>query len=219
MQVIYHGHSFLELQIEDCIVLIDPFISGNKLASIDKDYFARVDYILLTHGHGDHVGDTVYLAQKHGATVIANPEICQWLKNQWVTTIHGMNIGGWFTFSFAYVYMTQAFHSSALPDGSYGWEAGWFIIQTTDKTLYHAWDTSVFADMAYIGQKFSIDIAFLPIGDNFTMGIDDAIEAAKLLQAQKIVPIHYDTFPVIQTDVAVFKKKIEQIGLVCDLMV
>ena len=172
----------------------------------------------MTHGHADHVGDTVYLADKYQATVIANPEICQWLKNQGVARTHGMNIGGWFAFPFAYVYMTQAFHSSAMPDGSYGWEPGWFVIQTKDKTIYHAWDTSVFADMAYIWQKFPIDIAFLPVGDNFTMGIDDAVEAVKLLQAKKIVPIHYDTFPVIQTDVILFKKKIEDIGLTCDLM-
>lgn len=219
MKIIYHGHSFLELQCEDFVVLLDPFMSGNTLAHITKDDFDRVDYILLTHGHADHVGDTVYLAQKHGSTVIANPEICQWLKNQWVARTHGMNIGGGFDFPFAYVYMTQAFHSSALPDGTYGGEPGWFIIQTADTTIYHAWDTSIFGDMAYIGQKFAIDIAFLPVGDNFTMGIDDAVEAAKLLQAKKIVPIHYNTFAVIQTDIAVFKKKIENIGLICDLMV
>jgi len=218
MQTIYHGHSFLELQCGDFVVLIDPFITGNWLCVIDKDSFQKVDYILLTHGHNDHVGDTVYLAQKHQATVISNPEICQWLKKQGVTATHSMNIGGWFNFPFAYVYMTQAFHSSALPDGSYGGEPAWFVVQTKDTTIYHAGDTSVFGDMVYIGNRFSLDIAFLPIGDNFTMGIDDAVEAAKLLQVKKIVPMHYNTFPVIQIDVNLFKKKIEEIGLICDLM-
>lgn len=202
MLVSYHGHAIVKIEANGKTIIIDPFITGNGLTDLKVDE-VKPDYILLTHGHADHIGDTVQLAKDNDALVIASPEIATYLGWQGVNA-HGMNIGGSFEFEFGKVKMTQAFHSTGLETESQeiiylGMPAG-LLITIEGKTIYHAGDTSLFMDMKLIGDRNHIDLAFLPIGDNFTMGPEDAAYAAGLLGAKTVVPIHYNTFPVIKQD-------------------
>lgn len=202
MKVSYHGHSVVKIEANGKTILIDPFISGNGLTDLQVDEVV-VDVIIVTHGHGDHVGDTVELAKKNNALVIANHEIATYLSWQGVNT-HGMHIGGAYNFDFGKVKLTQAFHGSGLEIENkeiiyLGMPTG--VLVTIDgKTIYHAGDTGLFSDMKLIGDRHPIDIAFLPIGDNYTMGPEDAAYAAGLLGAKIVVPIHFNTFPPIKQD-------------------
>ncbi|UOE93435.1 metal-dependent hydrolase [Alkalihalobacillus sp. LMS39] len=203
MKVSYHGHSVVQVKTANKNIIIDPFISGNGATDLKVDEL-QVDVILLTHGHNDHVGDTVELAKQNDALVVAPFELATYLGWQGVT-VHPMHIGGSHTFEFGTVKLTQAFHGS-----SYEVEEEQQIIYTgmpsgilfsnEGKTIFHAGDTALFSDMKIIGERHPIDVAFLPIGDNFTMGPEDAALAAKWLQAKQVVPIHYNTFPVIEQD-------------------
>ncbi len=179
-------------------LLTDPFLSGNPLAPVTADRVVA-DYILVSHGHGDHVGDTVAIAQRTGATVIANFEIHNWLVGQGVPNAHPQHIGGGFDYPWGRVKLTMAQHGSALPDGSYGGNPCGFLFYIQGKKIYHACDTGLFYDMKLIGEE-GIDLAILPIGDNFTMGPADALRAVKLIEPALVVPIHYDTFEVIKQD-------------------
>ncbi|WP_318614225.1 metal-dependent hydrolase [Sporosarcina sp. YIM B06819] len=207
MQISYHGHSIVKIVTGHHTIIIDPFITGNKLTDLvvgDE----KPDIILLTHGHNDHVGDTVALAKASDALVIAPNELANYLGGQGVKT-HGMNIGGSCTFDFGTVKYTQAFHSSSYTtednDIIYtGMPAG-ILLTVEGKTIYHAGDTALFSDMEMIGKRHPIDVAFLPIGDNFTMGPEDAACAVELLNPRLTVPIHFDTFPPIEQDPEVFK--------------
>ncbi|MFG6493868.1 metal-dependent hydrolase [Fictibacillus sp. UD] len=202
MKVTYHGHSVLEIQTGEHSVWIDPFINGNGQAKI-KVNDVKADVILLTHGHNDHVGDTVEIAKANNSLVVAPFELANYISSQGVEA-HPMHIGGSRTFDFGKVKFTQAFHGSSYEeeDGTVvytGMPAG-ILFSHGGKTLYHAGDTALFSDMKLIGEFEKPDAAFLPIGDNFTMGPEDALIAAKWIGADITVPIHFNTFPVIEQD-------------------
>lgn len=195
------GHSGFVLETFDLTILIDPFITGNPMSSADADTIAA-DYILLTHGHGDHVGDTVAIAKRTGATVLGNVEVANWIGAQGVEKTIGINTGGSTQLPFGKVGLTIAFHSSSMPDGSYGGSPnGLYITLQNGKRIYHAGDTALFGDMQLVGDK-GIDLAILPIGDYFTMGPEDALRAITLLRPRYVMPCHYNTFPPIEQDVA-----------------
>lgn len=210
MQIIYHGHSFLEIITEGWNILIDPFITGNSKCDITLDYYhdKHITHILLTHGHSDHVGDTIALCQQHAdVAVVAMVELCQRLESKWVVHTESMNIGGTYRQEGRSVKFVRAFHSSSNPDGWYAGLAAWFIIKLWDKTIYDAGDTSLFAEMASFA-KYNLDVAFLPIGDRYTMGLEDAVEAAHRIGAKTIVPIHYNTRDVIKADDIEFARQV-----------
>jgi L-ascorbate metabolism protein UlaG (beta-lactamase superfamily) len=198
-KLIWYGHASLGLETAGCSILVDPYLTGNPAATISAAQ-VKPDFILLTHGHGDHLGDTVPIAKRTGAMVISNFEISQWLEGKGVTNTHGQHLGGGFKHPFGYLKLTLALHGSGMPDGSYGGNPAGFLLTTTDgKKLYLAGDTGLFYDMKLIGEE-GIDLAVLPIGDNFTMGPEDALRAVKLLQPKHVIPIHYNTFDLIAQD-------------------
>ncbi len=202
------GHAALALETAGYNILIDPFFTGNPKAAISADQ-AKADFILISHGHGDHVGDSIAIAQRTGATIICNYEISVWLEQQGVKKTHGQQHGGGFNHPFGRVKLTLAFHGSALPDGSNGGNPCGFLIYLKDgKKIYHAADTGLFGDMRLIGEE-GIDLAILPIGDNYTMGPDDSIRALKMIEPKKVIPIHYDTFPVIAQDVSAWAARVQ----------
>ena len=193
------GHSAWRLDTADLKVVIDPFFTGNPSATLAADQI-EADYLIVTHGHGDHVGDVVSIAQRTGATVISNFEICDWVQKQGVRRIHAMNTGGAHDFPFGNLKLTIAHHTSMLPDGSNGGNPVGLRIRLKEaKTIYLAGDTGLFYDMKLIGEE-GIDLAVLPIGDNYTMGPDDAVRAVKLIQPRRVVPTHYNTWPLIAQD-------------------
>ncbi|MGH7222304.1 MAG: metal-dependent hydrolase [Gemmataceae bacterium] len=201
------GHACLLLESDGKHVLIDPFLTGNPAAATTADK-VQADFILVSHGHGDHVGDTVAIAQRTGATVICNYEMSAWFEKQGLKKVHGQQHGGGHHFPFGYVKLTLAFHGSALPDGSYGGNPAGFLITFKDGTrVYDAADTGLFGDMRLIGEE-GIDLAVLPIGDNYTMGPDDALRAVKLIQARQVVPIHYNTWELIAQDAGVWAARV-----------
>lgn len=199
IRVRWLGHACTLFEADGQRVLVDPFLTGNPAAAIRPDE-AQADFILVSHGHGDHVGDTVDIARRTGATVVANYEISEWLKKQGLSKVHGQQHGGGYAYPFGRVKLTLAFHGSALPDGSYGGNPCGFLFYFKDgKKVYHAADTGLFGDMRLIGEE-GIDLAILPIGDNYTMGPDDALRAVKLIEPKKVLPIHYNTWGVIAQD-------------------
>ena len=208
VEITYYGHSALSIKFGETNVLIDPFLSENPLADVDHNDL-EADYILVSHGHEDHVGDTIAIAKRTAATVVANFEIANWFVSQGLENVHPQHIGGGFLHSFGYVKMTQALHGSALPDGSYGGNPCGFLITTSDTTIYLACDTGLFGDMKLIGNE-GVDTAVLPIGDNFTMGPDDALQAVNLLRPKKVVPVHYNTWELIEQDVERWKALVEE---------
>lgn len=189
------GHSASLLQIDETYVLIDPFLTDNPLASVRADE-VPADIILLSHGHSDHVGDTVEIARRTGATVITNYEIGTWLNNQGIDKVEGMNTGGVYDAGAFSVRLTIAVHGSELPDGSSGGLAHGFMITAQGVRIYFAADTDLFYEMQLYGEE-NIDLAVLPIGDYFTMGVERSIQAVQWLKPRLVIPIHYNTFPPI----------------------
>ncbi|MDG3007414.1 metal-dependent hydrolase [Paludisphaera mucosa] len=206
------GHSALLFENDGKHVLIDPFLTGNPKAAIQPDD-AQADLILISHGHGDHVGDAVAIAKRTKATVASNYEIGEWLKQpeQGLLKVEGLQHGGGFTFDdWVRVKFTLAFHGSALPDGSNGGNPCGFILTFPDGTkVYDAADTALFGDMALIGEE-GLDLALLPIGDYYTMGVDDSIRAVKLLKPKYVIPIHYGTFPGIAQDARAWAERVKK---------
>jgi len=205
--VTWYGHACIGIESGGYHLLVDPFLRDNPVAPVKPDQ-VQADFILVSHGHGDHVGDTIEIAKKHDALVISNFEVANWLAAQGVRT-HPQHIGGGYHHPFGYLKLTQALHGSALPDGSYGGNPAGFLLSTSDgKKIYLAGDTGLFGDMRLIGEE-GIDLAALPIGDNFTMGPLDALKAVKLINPQIVLPIHYNTWDLIAQDVHAWKKQVE----------
>lgn len=203
MNIIFHGHSCVEIRLQEHTVLIDPFLDHNPVADV-KAKDVKADFIIVTHGHGDHVGDTVEIAKNNNATVIATNDLSRYFSSKGINA-HAMGIGGHVKFPFGSVKLTMAMHDSSYVEPGttetiYTGLATGVLIYAEGKTLFHAGDTGLFMDMQLIGQLNSIDLAFLPIGDNFTMGPDDAVLAAQFLNAKSVVPIHYNTFPLLNQD-------------------
>src|SRR5271163_2251268 len=203
------GHACLLVESDGINILIDPFLTGNPAAAIKADQ-VPADFILVSHGHGDHVGDTIAIAKRTGATVVCNYEISEWLQKQGIAKVHGQQHGGGHGFKFGRCKLTLAFHGSALPDGSYGGNPCGFLLTLNDGLkIYDAADTGLFGDMKLIGEE-GVDLAILPLGDNYTMGPDDALRAVKLLQPKKVLPIHYNTWPLIAQDGAAWGARVQK---------
>jgi len=197
-KITWYGHAVMGIETGGYKVLVDPFFSGNPVASTTADQ-VEADFIILSHGHGDHVGDAIEIAKRTGALVISNAEIAGWFGAKGIKA-HGQHIGGGYTHPFGYLKLTFATHGSGLPDGAYGGNPAGLLITTNDKKkVYFACDTGLFGDMALIGDE-GIELAALPIGDNYTMGPDDAVRAVKLIRPKHVVPIHYNTWPLIEQD-------------------
>ncbi len=200
MKFTYLGHSCFVVETQGKKILFDPFITQNPLAEAVSVNDVQADYILVSHGHSDHIADAVALYEQTGATVAANFEICNWLERQGVEHTHPMNAGGKMKFDFGILFMTSAIHSSSFPDGSYAGNPNGFIIANDEGTFYYSGDTALTADMSLYGERFNIDVAALPIGDNFTMDYYDAVRAASMLRCSTIVGVHYNTFGFIEID-------------------
>jgi L-ascorbate metabolism protein UlaG (beta-lactamase superfamily) len=206
MQLRYLGHSGIELTSSSFSLVIDPFLTGNPVATVKPESLSP-QHIILTHAHGDHSSDVEPLAKRTGAPVISNAEIVGYYQAKGLQG-HGMNTGGSFTFPFGKLTFTPAWHSSSFPDGSYGGNPMGVVLELESKRIYHLGDTALFSDLALIGKK-GIDLALVPIGDNFTMGPEDALEAVKLIGPKQVIPIHYNTFGLIKQDGAAFKRDVE----------
>ena len=218
MLITYYGHSCFLIEINGKKLLFDPFITPNPLAKNIDVLKIKADFILVSHGHNDHTADLVDLARQTNATIISNWEIHQWLHDKGITKTHPMNIGGHWIFDFGKTKCVNAVHSSSLPDGTYGGSPMGFLIETPAGNLYYAGDTALHLDMKLIGDYKKIDLAFLPIGNNFTMGIDNAVIAADFIQCDRIIGMHYDTFEMIRIEHNEAKKKFEQAGKELTLM-
>jgi L-ascorbate metabolism protein UlaG (beta-lactamase superfamily) len=218
MEIRYLGHSCFTLKTQGKTLLFDPFISGNELAKGIDIGSIEADYILVSHAHEDHTADLVTLAKSTGATVIAIWEIHAWLNKQGITNTHPMNIGGKKVFEFGTVHMTYAMHSSSFADGTYGGQAAGFLLEVNGKTIYYSGDTGLTHEMKLLGERFDIDWAILPIGDNFTMDAKDAALATTYLNTKKVIGMHYDTFGFIKIDHQAAFAAFEKLGSNLTLM-
>ncbi len=200
MKVTYYGHACFAAHVSDKTLLFDPFITGNELAkAIDVDT-VPADYILLSHGHMDHMADAAAIAKRTGATIVSNYEVTVWFNKQGLQKTHPLNHGGGWRFEFGRVKFVNAVHSSSLPDGTYGGNPGGFVVESAEGNFYYSGDTALTMDMKLIGESSRLTFAALCIGDNFTMGIEDAIKAAEFVRCHEILGLHFNTFPPIKID-------------------
>ncbi len=213
MKLTYFGHSAFQIETNGTTLLFDPFITGNPHTQgvVTADQL-HPDVILLTHAHGDHWGDTLSIARRTNALLIANFEITQYAQQHGHNNVHPMNTGGSWQFPWGRVTQTYARHSSSFPDGTYGGNPNGYLLEIEDKVIYDLGDTCPFAEMAWYGEDYKIDVALMPVGDLFTMGVEGAVRAAKMLKPGLIIPIHYNTFPPIQIDIEQCRKRLEQEG-------
>ena len=204
----WYGHATIGLDTSGYRLLIDPYFKDNPVAAVGPQDVAA-DYILVTHGHADHLGDSIAIARRTGALLITNSDICGWLQKYKVRT-HAQQLGGGYRHPFGYLKMTLALHGSALPDGSYGGNPAGFLLTTNDgEKIYIAGDTGLFGDMRLIGEE-GVDLAALPIGDNYTMGPDDALRAVKLLQPAHVMPIHFGTWSILEQDAKAWCDRVDE---------
>ena len=205
----WYGHAAAGLETDGYKLVIDPFLTENPAASISPEN-VETDFILISHGHGDHVSDVIPIAKRTDAMVISNFEIATWCEQQGLKKVHAQHIGGGYKHPFGYLKLTLALHGSALPDGSDGGNPCGFLLTTNDgKKIYLAQDTGLFGDMKLIGEE-GIDLAVVPIGDNFTMGPDDALRAVKFLQPRTVIPIHYNTWDLIAQDADAWAERVQK---------
>jgi len=207
IQFKWYGHGTMGLEVAGKRLLVDPYFTDNPACSTAPEDVSA-DYILISHGHNDHIADAVPIAKRTGAIVITNFEIASWCTSQGIANAQGQHIGGGCHYPFGYLKLTQAQHGSGLPDGSNGGNPAGFLLTADDKKIYLACDTGLFGDMRLLGEE-GLDLAVLPIGDHYTMGPDDALRAVKMLTPQHVIPVHYNTWDAIRQDAAVWARRVE----------
>ncbi len=200
------------MQVKNLTLLFDPFISGNPLAKAIDVKSVPTDFILVSHGHEDHLADAVAIAKRTNALVIANFEVATWLNKRGAPRVHPLNHGGGFQFDFGRAKFVNAIHSSTMPDGAFGGNPGGFVVESAEGNFYYSGDTALTLDMKLIGESTKLKFAVLCIGDNFTMGPDDAVKAAEFVRCNEVLGVHYDTFPPIKIDHAAAKEKFKAAG-------
>lgn len=218
MNVTYYGHACFSAEIGGKHLLFDPFISPNPLAAAIDVKKVPADFILVSHGHDDHLADAVEIAKRTNALVVGNFEVAEWLGRKGAPRVHPVNPGGWFDLGVARVKSVVAIHSSSLPDGSYGGCPAGFVVESGAGNLYYSGDTALTCDMKLIGETTRLKFAALCIGDNFTMGFDDAVRAAEFVQCKDILGVHYDTFPPIKIDHAKARERFKASGRTLHLL-
>lgn len=218
MKVTCYGHACFSVVVDGKTLLFDPFISGNPLAKTIDVKSVPADFILVSHGHDDHVGDTVEIAKRTNALVIANFEVATWFEGQGVPRVHALNHGGGYPFDFGRAKLVNAIHSSTMPDGTNGGNAGGFVVESADGNFYFSGDTALTLDMKLIGESTKLKFAALCLGDNFTMGPDDAVKAAEFVRCNEILGVHYDTFPPIKIDHGLAVEKFRAAGKTLHLL-
>ncbi|HPN38184.1 MAG TPA: metal-dependent hydrolase [Melioribacteraceae bacterium] len=217
MKLRYFSHSAFQITTKAGFkILIDPFLDGNPTSPVKSDE-VTADYIIITHGHGDHLGDAFKIARRCNSTFISNDEIANYCISKGFKA-HNMHIGGSFKFDFGKVKLTIAQHGSLTPDGHYGGQPAGILVFADDKCIYHTGDTGLFYDMKLIGELNKIDYLLLPIGDNYTMGIEDAVKAVEFVNPEVSIPMHYNTYPVIKADPFIFKEKVESLNKICKVL-
>jgi len=200
MKLTYYGHSCFAVVVAGKTLLFDPFITPNPLAEKIALETIAADFILVSHGHEDHVADVAAIAQRTGATVIAPYEVSGWLGKKGVENVQGMNHGGAARMPFGRLKLTAAIHSSSMPDGSYGGNPCGFVVESSEGNFYYSGDTALTMDMKLVKEQTQLQFAVLPVGDFFTMGIEDAVRAAEFVGVRNVLGVHYDTFPPIKLD-------------------
>ncbi|MFP4497959.1 MAG: metal-dependent hydrolase [Vulcanimicrobiota bacterium] len=208
VKVKFLGHACFLIEGEKETILVDPFLTGNPLGAADPEQL-KPDYIFLTHGHGDHLGDAIKVAKQSGAEVMGVFELMNYIQNQGVENVHPAHMGGKIKYSFGWVKLVPAFHSSSAPDGTYTGNPVGFVINYHGHHIYHAGDTGIFGDMELIGRFHKVDTALLPIGGTFTMDVEEAVEATRMLKCRMVIPMHYNTFPPVEADAQEFKTMVE----------